>query len=128
MDPFNEYDDATLRDALRRSNLLGNSKSGLGLDSPVTAEGVNLSVGQRSLLSLARALVKQSKILVLDEGMQCFHSGPQARTVNSIWGAATASVDLETDSKIETTIKTEFADRTSCLLLVSDLYFICAAL
>ncbi|KAG8703252.1 hypothetical protein FRC11_010874 [Ceratobasidium sp. 423] len=54
MDPFNEYDDATLHDALRRSHLLG--QSALGLDSPITAEGANLSVGQRSLLSLARAL------------------------------------------------------------------------
>ncbi|CAE6437055.1 unnamed protein product [Rhizoctonia solani] len=75
-----------------RSHLLGQSTSTLSLDSLITAEGANLSVGQRSLLSLARALVKQSRILVLDE--------------------ATASVDLETDSKIQTTIKTEFADRT----------------
>ena len=62
------------------------------LDSPIEVEGSNLSIGQRSLVSLARALVKDSKILILDE--------------------ATASVDYETDRKIQDTITTEFHDRT----------------
>jgi ABC-type multidrug transport system fused ATPase/permease subunit len=62
------------------------------LDSPIEVEGSNLSIGQRSLVSLARALVKDSKVLILDE--------------------ATASVDYETDRKIQDTITTEFQDRT----------------
>jgi len=62
------------------------------LDSVIEVEGSNLSIGQRSLVSLARALVKDSKILILDE--------------------ATASVDYETDRKIQDTITTEFHDRT----------------
>ena len=111
LDPFGQHDDAQLWDALGRSYLVEGVISGadgekerLGagdttlnmtrftLDSSIEEEGSNLSIGQRSLVSLARALVKDSKILILDE--------------------ATASVDYETDRKIQETITNEFRDRT----------------
>ena len=115
LDPFGAHDDARLWDALRRAYLVEDTKhhsidrsadanepkEGEGsrtpinrftLDSPIEDEGSNLSIGQRSLVSLARALVKDSKILILDE--------------------ATASVDYETDRKIQDTIASEFEDRT----------------
>lgn len=39
----------------------------INLDTVIESEGANLSVGERSLLSLARALVKDSRVVVLDE-------------------------------------------------------------
>jgi len=78
LDPFEQFDDVRLWDALRRSYLVDNTKkdatdpeavvSGrFTLDTVIENEGSNLSVGQRSLVSLARALVKDSKVLILDE-------------------------------------------------------------
>ncbi|KAJ7650716.1 ABC protein [Roridomyces roridus] len=107
LDPFGRYDDARLWDALRRSFLVESGTSTpistldshgeiprnrIGLDTVVEIDGANLSVGERSLLSLARALVKDSRVVILDE--------------------ATASVDLETDHKIQRTIQTQFKDNT----------------
>ncbi|EGN99138.1 hypothetical protein SERLA73DRAFT_168655 [Serpula lacrymans var. lacrymans S7.3] len=110
LDPFSQYDDAQLWDALHRSYLVNapttkhefffsDNTSGehtpincFTLDTIIESEGANLSVGEWSLLSLARALVKDSRVVVLDE--------------------ATASVDLETDSKSQSTIQSEFSDRT----------------
>ncbi|GAA5802280.1 hypothetical protein HPULCUR_007743 [Helicostylum pulchrum] len=104
LDPFDEYDDAALWGALKQSHLIdsrhegasvgsnGVSVENISLDSAVTVNGNNWSQGQRQLIALARALVKKTSLIVLDD--------------------TTSSVDFDTDRQIQETIREEFKDST----------------
>ena len=111
LDPFDEVDDTELNAALSASGLVDNVDAGAGssaastlsaipqnesrrkqitLDTQISHGGENLSQGQRQLLAFARALVRRSKLIILDE--------------------ATSYTDSATDAKIQETIRTSFKD------------------
>lgn len=89
LDPFNLHSDEQLYQVLQQAHLTSYAIPG-GLEYQLMDSGMNWSVGQRQQLCLARALLKKSKILILDE--------------------ATASLDPQTEQLIHRTIEEQFSD------------------
>ncbi|KAJ3868777.1 P-loop containing nucleoside triphosphate hydrolase protein [Lentinula novae-zelandiae] len=106
LDPFSEHDDSRLNDVLRSAGLFALQSQGdqldahntkLGLDSEIRGGGSsNLSVGQRQIIALARAIVRENKLLIFDE-------------------------DHETDSKIQDTLRHELGNDVTLITVAHRL-------
>ena len=95
LDPFNEVPDVEIMRLLKEAGLDDLIKRG-GVDLKIEENGSNLSSGEKQLLCICRAILRKSKLVVLDE--------------------ATANIDIVTEQKIQKLIKLEFKEATMLVI------------
>jgi ABC-type multidrug transport system fused ATPase/permease subunit len=123
LDPFDQYDDATLNDALHAAGLFSvqdkDDEGGITLDTAISSGGGNLSIGQRQILALARAIVRRSKLLILDEGKLLWATG--APHSLKACCTATSAIDYETDNVIQSSLRNGLGSDVTLLTIAHRL-------
>ena len=99
LDPFNIYNDQEIWNALKNAHIHEALSKELGLLTVVDEGGKNFSQGERQLLSMARAILRKSKVVLMDE--------------------VTSSIDYATDKLIQTTIRTCPELRSATILTIA---------
>eukprot|EP01016_Furgasonia_blochmanni_P004503 TRINITY_DN11747_c0_g1_i2.p1 TRINITY_DN11747_c0_g1~~TRINITY_DN11747_c0_g1_i2.p1 ORF type:complete len:232 (+),score=47.39 TRINITY_DN11747_c0_g1_i2:769-1464(+) len=92
VDPLGQFSDEIIWRALEKCKLKESFEKKGGLDALVSESGDSLSIGEKQLLCIARAILKRTKIVLMDE--------------------ATSSIDVVTENIIQNTIKEEFKENT----------------